>query len=442
MSRVAGFTLTAQVRDEAAAARAIDSLIKSFNPILRQFLRGIPRNRVARSLAFLKFEKSGGPHPRYTLEFPPDSLPQPYLKALRPAVMLGRGQLVVSASTPAAEQALAGGPRWQPDGAFVPVVKRLPAKMVYLGLSDPRAGTAVFTTILPILVRQINAEIALAQRRAGKKPDDVLLRIDADRIPSSAELNRLLFPSSTTLTVNRQGATLTHREAIPTLTSPATAAVMVALALPSLRSSWEASRRVRCVSNFKQIGLAMHNYVASTNAFPRPAILDVRGKPLLSWRVAILPYIEEQELYDKFKRDEPWDSPHNKSLLKEMPTIYACPIRTVAEPFTTTYRVHVGKGALFENDREIGIADVIDGKSNTIAVVEAKEAVPWTKPDELSFDPAAAPSLEGTGSSHPGGFNASMADGSVHFIKNTIDLNVFRALITRAAGEVILADSF
>jgi prepilin-type processing-associated H-X9-DG protein len=314
--------------------------------------------------------------------------------------------------------------------------------MVYLGLSDPRAGTAVFTKLLPILVRQASAEIALAERRKGRIRNDVLLRLDPDMIPAAADLNRLLFPSSTTLSVDHQGATLTHREAIPTLTSPATAGILVALLVPSVRSSWEASRRVQCVNNLKQIGQAMHNYVAANNAFPRPAIFDVKGKPLLSWRVAILPYFEEQELYDKFKRDEPWDSPHNKSLLKEMPRIYACPIRTRAEPFTTTYRMLVGKGALFENDREIGIADVIDGTSNTIMVVEATEAVPWTKPDDLSFDPGAAPSLEGAGSSHPGGFNASMADGSVHFIKNTIDLNVFRALITRATGEVIPADAF
>ena len=159
-------------------------------------------------------------------------------------------------------------------------------------------------------------------------------------------------------------------------------------------------------------------------------------------RVLLSAYIEQQELYDKFKQDEPWDSPHNKALLKEMPPVYRCPIRTNVEPFTTNYRVFVGNGALFQKDQDIGVADVTDGTSNTIMIVEAKEAVPWTKPDDLSFDPAAAPSLHGAGSPHPGGFNASMADGSVRFLKNTIDLNVFRALITRAGGEVIGAGAF
>ena len=173
-----------------------------------------------------------------------------------------------------------------------------------------------------------------------------------------------------------------------------------------------------------------------------PAITDKDGKPLLSWRVAILPYIEQQELYNKFKLDEPWDSPHNKALIKEMPTIYLCPSRTKPEPGTTTYRVFVGTGAMFEEGQGTAIQDVTDGTSNTIMVVESKDAVPWTKPDDLKFDPEAKPSLYGAGSPHPGGFNAAFADGSVRFIKNTINLEVWKALITRASGEVINADAF
>ena len=81
---------------------------------------------------------------------------------------------------------------------------------------------------------------------------------------------------------------------------------------------------------------------------PGPPITDKQGKPLLSWRVAILPYIEQQGLYQKFKLDEPWDSPHNQALLKEMPSTYVCPSRAQVEPFTTTYQVFTGKGAVRE----------------------------------------------------------------------------------------------
>ena len=102
----------------------------------------------------------------------------------------------------------------------------------------------------------------------------------------------------------------------------------------------------------------------------------------------------------------------------------------------------VGPGAAFEKTRDTGIADFTDGTSNTVLVVEAKEAVLWTKPDDLTFDPAAAPSLYGAGSPHTGGFNAGFADGSVRFIKNTIERLVFENLVTRNGGEVVGAGSF
>lgn len=138
ISRVAGFTVAARVRDETAVSRAIDSLVKSFNPMLRDYLRGVPRNRVAPSLAFLKFQKLAGPQPKYELALPPDSLPAPYATKLRPAIVISRDQLVVAASTPAAEHAVAARARWLPDATLIPIVNRLPAEMIYLGLTDPR----------------------------------------------------------------------------------------------------------------------------------------------------------------------------------------------------------------------------------------------------------------------------------------------------------------
>ena len=79
------------------------------------------------------------------------------------------------------------------------------------------------------------------------------------------------------------------------------------------------------MNNEKQIALAMHNYHAANDHLPPAAIKDKAGKPLLSWRVAILPYLEQAALYNKFHLDEPWDSPHNKALIASMPAVYACP---------------------------------------------------------------------------------------------------------------------
>jgi prepilin-type processing-associated H-X9-DG protein len=125
-----------------------------------------------------------------------------------------------------------------------------------------------------------------------------------------------------------------------------------------------------------------------------------------------------------------------------MPPLFVCPSRARPEAFTTTYRGFRGQGALFEPGQNVGFAAITDGTSNTIMICESKEAVPWTKPEDLAFDPAAAPSLYGAGSTHPGGFNCAFADGSVRFIKNSISVMVFRALITRAGGEVIAADAY
>ena len=126
-----------------------------------------------------------------------------------------------------------------------------------------------------------------------------------------------------------------------------------------------------------------------------------------------------------------------------MPPTYACPSTPPRDRTLTSYRGFSGNGAFFEADRAVKIAHIIDGTSNTLMVVEAKEGVPWTKPEELPFVPGQpAVPLYGAGSVHPSGFNAAFVDGAVRFIKTTIDPQVLRALITRAGGEVVDASKF
>jgi hypothetical protein len=648
MEAYAGMTLTVQVRDADAAAKVFDSLMQGINRIIKQQQATAGPDQANANAATLEFRKQPAPRPTYVTDLPHGSLPPQLAAMFRPTVILGTDQLVLAASTAAAEQALAGGPGWQPAGAFIPLARRLPANLVFLNIHDPRDSLPALIEQLPTLVQPFNAmmlpavasaaaaarrsqctnnlkQIALAMHnylaanntfpgpaitdKAGKpllswrvailpyldqgplyskfkldepwdsphnrdllklmpapylcpgrgqadsftttyqvvtgpgalfekgngtriadvpdgisntllvveaktevpwtkpddlpfdpaappslfgagsphlggfnastadgavhfvgssidpavfralvtrrgaevvKPDDIAagrpeqaapapgagLRVDPGKVPAADELSRLLFPASTALAVDRDGASLVIRESIPSLSSPAATGVLIALLLPAVQSAREAARRAQCSNNLKQIALAMLNYENAMGFFPRSAITDKQGKPLLSWRVAILPYID-QGLYQKFKLDEPWDSPHNRDLLKEMPPTYACPSRTRAEPGTTTYQVFTGKGALFDEGRDVKIAGVVDGTSNTLMVVEAKQAVPWTKPDDLSFEPGGARWLFGAGSSHPGGFNGLLADGSVHFLKNTIDLNTLMSLITRAGGEVI-----
>src|ERR1700676_3675353 len=102
-------------------------------------------------------------------------------------------------------------------------------------------------------------------------------------------------------------------------------AVLIALLLPAVQAAREAARRAQCVNNLKQIGLAMHNYHSTYDCFPPAVTADDQGRPLLSWRVLILPYLEEAPLYAQFHLDEPWDSPHNLPLASKMPRVYTCP---------------------------------------------------------------------------------------------------------------------
>ena len=195
---------------------------------------------------------------------------------------------------------------------------------------------------------------------------------------------------------------------------------------------------VKSQNNLKQLGLAIHAYHDANGKFPAD-ITDKDGKPLLSWRVAILPFIEQQALYEQFHLDEPWDSPHNLELAKTLVPTYACP-SSPTEPGMTNYRVFVGDGAAFDLAKPAGIQEFRDGTSNTLMVVEAGEAVPWTKPEDLPFDPEKP--LPKLGGHFPGGFNAALMDGSVRFLKTTINPMVLKALITRNGGEVVSRDQF
>ncbi len=219
-------------------------------------------------------------------------------------------------------------------------------------------------------------------------------------------------------------------------------------AAAALSPEEEAKAREKSTDNLKQITLAMHNFYSLTNALPAAAIIK-DGKPLLSWRVALLPYLDmavgrnEHPLYDKFHLDEPWDSPHNKTLLGEIPAVYAPVVRKGEPKGSTYYQVFFGPGALFEGSEGKKFEDVWDGTSNTLLAVEAATAVPWTKPEDLPFDKGneKGKPLPKLGGQFDRGFHAGFADGSVFLISKTIGAATLRALITRNGGEVISYDN-
>ena len=205
--------------------------------------------------------------------------------------------------------------------------------------------------------------------------------------------------------------------------------IMVALLLPAVQAAKEAGRRVACKTNLRAIGMAVLQHENATGILPA-AITDADGTPLLSWRVAILPYIEEKVLYDQFHLDEPWDSEHNKALIPLMPAIYACPSADL-EPGTTRYLLLDGPGTAYEREKLVagaGVAarmrglrrGVLERRSGeTIIVVEApaNRAVEWTKPEEFTVSAAEATNLAEQGGGHSAGIrHAAFADGTVRVI--------------------------
>lgn len=190
-------------------------------------------------------------------------------------------------------------------------------------------------------------------------------------------------------------------------------------------------------TNMKMIMVAMHNYHDAMKSFPQPAILSKDKKPLLSWRVALLPFLDQTELYQKFRLDEPWDSAHNKKLIAEMPAVYRAPSSKVRDKGNTVYVVPRGESTAWAGPDGIKMRRMTDGTSNTIAVVEVDDehAMPWTKPDDIKLDtskPAA-----GLGGQIPGAINVAMFDGSVHSLPATVDADTLNKLFTPAGKEVV-----
>lgn len=190
----------------------------------------------------------------------------------------------------------------------------------------------------------------------------------------------------------------------------------------------------QATGSLKRIGLAFHNYESAYGYFPGN-VETKDGKPLLSWRVAILPYMEpdEAKLYKAFKLDEPWDSAHNKALVAKMPKIYA-PVRAKAKEGETFYQRFRGKGTPLVDGKQMKLTDFHDGTSNTGLVFEAGDPVIWTKPDDLPYDPAKLPKL---GAQFDGACHVLLGDGSVIRMKKDADAAELKKLIQPADGEVI-----
>jgi len=267
--------------------------------------------------------------------------------------------------------------------------------------------------------------------------------IDVSILPRAETIGRHLRPSVTSMARTERGIEFTTRQSLPGSSVGSSTPLAVALLLPAVQSARSAARRLQSLNNLKQIALALHNHHVTHARFPAAAIQTEDGNPGLSWRVKVLPFIEQQALYEQFHLDEPWDSEHNKKLIEKMPEIYRSP-GSAAPVGYTTYLGVVGKDGIFASDDKEGtrIAEIRDGTSNTAMIVETNDraAVPWTKPADFDPGDAMKPTekLQGV---WPKVFLTAFADGSVRAISTNIDPETLKALFTKNGGEVIDHDA-
>jgi hypothetical protein len=210
--------------------------------------------------------------------------------------------------------------------------------------------------------------------------------------------------------------------------------VMIGLLLPAVQKVREAAVRAKSQNNLKQIALAQHMYASTYQDRLPTAIVGPNQEPLLSWRVNILPYVAEDRLYRQIKRDQAWDSPQNLPLLDPRPKPYWNP-DLAPNSNTTAYRTFVGPDTLFPDpgyQSPYRITAIPDGTSNTILAVEATDAVPWSKPEELTVTPGRlVDKLGRPGNSY---FIVAMADGSVRGISKTVSDQTLRNAINPKDG--------
>lgn len=238
--------------------------------------------------------------------------------------------------------------------------------------------------------------------------------------------------------------------------------MLLGATIPAVGSARNAARMTQDMNKLKQMLVALHMYQATHGVFPAAKRTIEKGDGL-SWRVELLPYLDQQALYDEFHHDEPWNSEHNLSLIKKMPPFFQSTSQgghavavsdAVKEApkkegeideraygaFRTPFLTIQHEDSVFPPNAEKGtkFRDIIDGTSNTIAVVMAKPeaAVIWTKPDDLHFNPE-KPLV---GLSHPGGvFLAGFCDGHVSRVQGAISEEVLKAMVTKSGGEVVRA---
>lgn len=266
-----------------------------------------------------------------------------------------------------------------------------------------------------------------------------------DDLPSVEVLTKDMKPNITSLYRTPEGFEIIQRQTYPGGTPGTVLATTVIGVMPASMQVRRAALRTEGANRMRQLVIALHNYHDTHRGFPSRYSKNADDEPLLSWRVHILPYLEEGDLYEEFHLDEPWDSEHNKALIERMPQCYFHPA-AATEDGKTVFVVPAGEGSAMaepddDEERPVGMSlvDVTDGTSRTGVIFEAnaENAVIWTKPDDFDWanieDPVSA-LFDGWDGD---GVNVALADGSVQFISREKLQEIIDKLIRVSDGEIV-----
>jgi hypothetical protein len=347
-----------------------------------------------------------------------------------PAWCLAEDELIIATSPSDVEARLARD-REVPTLAEIDEVARLlqgPTSPLMLTYQDTAAMVSGVGRMWPVLGM-------LASARPGTQAPAIVL----PPLPEVDVLQHYAEPSVAALVRTDRGLVVSRRQSIPLLGFDAAslAAVEVSMVMPLAWTARFNLDRLRSNENLESLGVALAQYDSVFRRLPADSA-GAAGEPLLSWRVHLLPFLGELELYKSLRLDEPWDSPYNRRLAARMPSVYRNPrISLRGREDYTNYLAVKGPGTLFAEDRPLALADCSDGADQTVLVIEAASdrSVVWTQPADLLADPSDP--RAGLSGLAGGGCLALFADGAVrHIDLAAVTDQTLRALFTCSGGDV------
>lgn len=346
---------------------------------------------------------------------------------------------------------------WKPTASYKAAFAELPKEFVSISVMDPRKSYRALLGMAPWLM-------GMAQGGMRQTGFAMELPFSVADLPPAEAVARPLFPNVVVTTVDENGVHCTSRQSLPSFPmighNAAVAPILVALLLPAVQQARAAARRSSSKNNLKQLAIAIHNYHDTHNKFPLGTHpnADLKPEKRFSWMTTILPFMEQQFIFNELDLDKAWDDDANVDLAESNIAVYLHPgiVTNKGPDFGATHYVgmagvgketltleqHNNKTGVFGYNRLTRFRDITDGTSNTLMILEVnKNHGNWAAGGSstiraLTQKPYIG-GADGFGGQRPDGVQAALCDGSVRFISANIDPSVLESLATAQGGEVI-----